>query len=200
MKNHEKILYIIAGCNGAGKTTAPFTILPEILNCKEFVNADEIAKGISPFQPETVSFEAGRIMLNRIEELLSSGENFAFETTLSTKSYRLTIDKAKRMGYSITLLFFWLQNPELAKERVKIRVLEGGHNIEENVIERRYYRGLVNLFQLFLPLVNDAMIFDNSADRPVLIAEKIENGSLVILDKTLYSKLLEKYEAGNQTR
>ena len=200
MKNHEKILYIIAGCNGAGKTTASFTILPEILNCKEFVNADEIAKGISPFQPETVSFEAGRIMLNRIEELLSSGENFAFETTLSTKSYRLTIDKAKRMGYSITLLFFWLQNTELAKERVKIRVLEGGHNIEENVIERRYYRGLVNLFQLFLPLVNDAMIFDNSADRPVLIAEKIENGSLGILDKTLYLKLLEKYEAGNQTR
>lgn len=85
---HEKKLYIISRCNGAGKTTASFTILPEILNCKEFVNADEIAKGLSPFQPEKVAFEAGRIMLKRINELISENENFAFETTLSTRSYK----------------------------------------------------------------------------------------------------------------
>lgn len=85
-KVKDKKFYIIAGCNGAGKTTASFTILPEILDCKEFVNANEIAKGLSPFQPEKVSFEAGRIMLNRINTLLSENENFAFETTLSTKS------------------------------------------------------------------------------------------------------------------
>lgn len=102
----EKNLYAIAGCNGAGKTTASFTILPEILNCKEFVNADEIAKGLSPFQPEEVSFEAGRIMLNRINELLNGGENFAFETTLSTKSYRNKIVEAKRKGYNTILIFF----------------------------------------------------------------------------------------------
>lgn len=197
-KNQEKTLYIIAGCNGAGKTTASFNILPDILNCKEFVNADEIAKGISPFQPEKVSFEAGRIMLARIDELLISGVNFAFETTLSTVSYKNTIAKAKHLGYTVTLLFFWLQNVELAKERVKIRVLEGGHNIPEDVIERRYYRGVVNLFKLFLPLVSESFIFDNSAEHPVLIAAKNETSSLVVYDEFLYSKILEKYEAGNQ--
>jgi predicted ABC-type ATPase len=158
----DKKLYIIAGCNGAGKTTASFTILPEILECKEFVNADEIAKGLSPFQPEKVSFEAGRIMLNRINELLSANEDFAFETTLSTKSYKSKIIEAKENGYRVTLLFFWLQNFELAKERVKIRVSEGGHNIDPDVIERRYFRGIKNLFDIYLPIVNGALIFDNS--------------------------------------
>lgn len=94
----EKNLYIIAGCNGAGKTTASFTILPEILDCKEFVNADEIAKGLSPFQPKKVSFEAGRIMLNRINELLKENENFAFETTLSTRSYKNKIMRPKKQA------------------------------------------------------------------------------------------------------
>ena len=125
-----KKLYVIAGCNGAGKTTASFTILPEILDCKEFINADEIARGISPFQPEKVSFEAGRIMLNRINELL----------------YRSEIIEAKEKGFQVTLLFFWLKNIQLAKERVKIRVSEGGHDIEPEVIERRYIRGIKNLF------------------------------------------------------
>ncbi|MBX3257939.1 MAG: zeta toxin family protein, partial [Chitinophagaceae bacterium] len=142
----DKNLYIIAGCNGAGKTTASFTILPEIIDCKEFVNADEIAKGLSPFQPEKVAFEAGRIMLNRIAELLDSSENFAFETTLSTRSYKQKVEEAKQKGFTTTLLFFWLQNAELAKERVRIRVSEGGHNIETDVIERRYIKGIKNLF------------------------------------------------------
>ena len=121
MKN--KNLYIIAGCNGAGKTTASFTILPEILDCKEFVNADEIAKGLSPFQPDKVALEAGRIMINRINDLLKEDLSFAFETTLATKSYRNKILSAKKEGYTITLLFFWLQTIELAKERVATRVL-----------------------------------------------------------------------------
>lgn len=114
----EKNLYIIAGCNGAGKTTASFTILPDILDCKEFVNADEIARGLSPFQPEKVSFEAGRIMLNRIEELFRENQSFAFETTLASKSYKNKIIEAKKNGYEVTMLFFWLNNIELAIERV----------------------------------------------------------------------------------
>jgi len=125
----KKNLYIVAGCNGAGKTTASYTILPEILECKEFVNADEIAKGLSPFQPESVALEAGRIMIKRINELIEKNKDFAFETTLSTKSYKNKIIKAKEQGYTITLLFFWLNNIDLAKERVKIRVKEGGHDI-----------------------------------------------------------------------
>lgn len=167
----NKNLYIIAGCNGAGKTTVSFTILPEIIDCKEYVNADEIAKGISPFQPEKVAFEAGRIMLNRINGLIDDGESFAFETTLATRSHKKKIELAKRKGYSITLLFFWLQNIELAKERVKIRVSEGGHNIEPGVIERRYIKGIRNLFDIYLPVVDNALIFDNSFTKPLLIAK-----------------------------
>jgi predicted ABC-type ATPase len=106
VKVNSKKLYIIAGCNGAGKTTASFTILPEILDCREFVNADEIARGLSPFQPEKVSFEAGRIMLNRINELLFDNENFAFETTLSSKSYNNKIIEAKANGYRTNCFSF----------------------------------------------------------------------------------------------
>ena len=97
--------YIIAGCNGAGKTTASYTILPEILDCKEFVNADEIAKGLSPFRPEKAGIEAGRLMLQRIKILLESGENFAFETTPSTRSYVNFIEKAKEQNYQVTCIF-----------------------------------------------------------------------------------------------
>ncbi|MCE7039445.1 zeta toxin family protein [Dyadobacter sp. CY312] len=185
----EKNLYIISGCNGAGKTTASFTILPEIIKCKEFVNADEIAKGLSPFQPEKVSFEAGRIMLNRINELLKSNESFAFETTLSTRSYKSKIEEAKDKGYTTTLLFFWLQNVALAKERVRIRVLEGGHNIESEVIERRYLRGIQNLFELYLPIVDGALIFDNSHGRHELLAEKTTLEELNIFDSTKFNNL-----------
>ena len=101
-------LYIIAGCNGAGKTTASYTVLPEMLGCKEFVNADEIAKGLSPFNPESVAIEAGRLMLQRMDDLLSEGSDFAFETTLSTRSYVKFIERAQAKGYFVTLLYFWL--------------------------------------------------------------------------------------------
>ncbi|NCT14504.1 MAG: zeta toxin [Flavobacteriales bacterium CG18_big_fil_WC_8_21_14_2_50_32_9] len=185
----EKNLYIIAGCNGAGKTTASFTILPEIINCKEFVNADEIAKGLSPFQPEKVAFESGRIMLNRIEELLKENQSFAFETTLSAKSYKNKIRNAKEKGYTVTLLFFWLQNVELAKERVKIRVSEGGHNIEPEVIERRYINGIKNLFKIYLPIVDGALIFDNSEGKHELLALKTIDGNLNIIDKHKFNQL-----------
>lgn len=115
----DKKLYIICGCNGAGKTTASFNILPHLLNCKEFVNADEIARGLSPFQPEKVSIQARRLMLKRIEELLNSNKDFSFETTLSTKSFINTIEKAKERGYYISLIFFWLESVELAKDGAK---------------------------------------------------------------------------------
>lgn len=189
----KKNLYIIAGCNGAGKTTASFTILPEILDCKEFVNADEIAKGLSPFQPEKVSFEAGRIMLRRINELLESNENFAFETTLATKSYKSKIVEAKSKNYNVTLLFFWLQNVDLAIERVKTRVIEGGHNIELDVIKRRYLNGIKNLFEIYLPIVDEVMIFDNSEGKHDLIAEKTLDSEIDILNQTKFDKLKSYY-------
>lgn len=194
MNVKDKNLYIIAGCNGAGKTTASFTILPEILDCKEFVNADEIAKGLSPFQPELVSFESGRIMLNRINELLSDNKSFAFETTLSTKSYKNKIIKAKQKGYRVTLLFFWLQTTDLAKARVKTRVAEGGHNIEPEVIERRYIRGIKNLFDIYLPIVDGALLFDNSEGKHELIADKEIDGLLNTVNQEKLNLLRSYYD------
>lgn len=185
----EKNLYIIAGCNGAGKTTASYTILPEILDCKEFVNADEIAKGLSPFQPKKVSFEAGRIMLNRIDELFQKEVDFAFETTLSAKSYLSIVKKAQNQGYFVTLIFFWLNSVELAKQRVKIRVSEGGHNIPEDIIERRYARGIKNFFEIYLNNCDNVMLFDNSNKLPVLIAEKEIKEEIQIIDDNLFNKI-----------
>lgn len=185
----NKNLYIIAGCNGAGKTTASYSILPTILDCKEFINADEIAKGLSPFQPETVSFEAGRIMLNRIEELLNKEVDFAFETTLATKSFAQTVQKAQSKGYTVTLLFFWLNSIELAKQRVALRVSEGGHNIPLEVIERRYQRGINNLFDLYLPICDNVMAFDNSDKLPVMIFNKTKNTDIEITNNSLFNLL-----------
>lgn len=165
-------MYIIAGCNGAGKTTASFNILPAILHCKEYVNADEIARGISPFQPEKVAFEAGRIMLKRIDELLLANEDFAFETTLATRNFHQLIEKAKKMGYSVTLIYFWLNTVELAEMRVQRRVEEGGHNIPSDVIKRRYYRGIENLFNLYQDLCDFVFIYDNSDDYSELVYER----------------------------
>ena len=125
----SKNLYIISGCNGAGKTTASYTVLPEILDCREFVNADEIARGLSPFNSESLAIEAGRLMLKRIEELLEKEETFSIETTLATKSYINLVRRAQAKGYSVKVLFFWLNSPELALQRVAERVAKGGHNI-----------------------------------------------------------------------
>jgi len=185
-------LYIIAGCNGAGKTTASYTILPEILNCREFVNADEIAMGLSPFQPDKVSVEAGKIMLTRIKHLLNENANFAFETTLAAITHKNIILQAKTMGYNVTLLFFWLQTVELAKKRVEKRVSEGGHNIESAIIERRYLSGIRNLFDIYLPIVDEALIFDNSDGKHELIAKKINQSDISILNNIKF-KLLKQY-------
>ena len=155
-------LYIIAGCNGAGKTTASFTVLPEMLNCTEFVNADEIARGLSPFKPESVALEAGRIMLDRILQLIKNGADFALETTLATRSYASLIKKAQQKGYFVSLLYFWLVSPEQAIKRVAKRVSEGGHNIPEDVIRRRYANGLRNLFELYTPICDYWVLYDNS--------------------------------------
>ena len=168
----KRRLYIIAGCNGSGKTTASFNILPDLLDCKEFVNADEIARGLSPFQPESVAIEAGRIMLRRINELLNSEQTFSFETTLATKSFVNTISKARSKGYFVSLIFIWLESPELARDRVKKRVSEGGHNINPDVIERRYYAGIKNLFSIYSDIVDSLLVFDNSGIESELICEK----------------------------
>jgi predicted ABC-type ATPase len=196
----DRNLYIIGGCYGAEKTTASFTILPDIINCKEFVNADEIAKGLSPFQPETVAFEAERIMLTRINDLLKNKQTFSFETTLATKSYKSKILEAKKNGYTVTLLYFWLDNIDLAKERVKVRVSEGGHHIEPEIIERRFKKGIINLFDIYLPLVNGCLIFDNSFGEQELIAKKNVLEQIHIFNKNKFNSIKIQYDYFKRTK
>lgn len=183
-------LYIIAGCNGAGKTTASYTILPEMLKCKEFVNADEIARGISPFKPDSVSIQAGKIMIERIKNLISCGTDFALETTLATRTHANVIKFAQENGYKVTLVFFWLSLPSLAVERVKMRVESGGHNIEEKTIRRRYDIGIKHLFSLYIPLCEFWMIINNSTLPPELIAEGVKNQEPKIYNKPIYNKIV----------
>jgi predicted ABC-type ATPase len=185
-------LYIIAGCNGAGKTTAGYTILPDILNCDEFVNADSIAAGLSPFNPDSVAFEAGRIMLQRIHQLIGERIDFAFETTLSAKSYLPLIKKAQVIGYEVTLLFFWLSSPEQAKERVVKRVKQGGHNIPESVIERRYYRGIHNLINLYIPICDNWMVIDNVDTIPDIIIRGTKMGDKLIINRDIWDTILRQ--------
>ncbi len=188
-------LYIIAGCNGAGKTTASFTILPEMLKCKEFVNSDEIAKGLSPFNAGNiaVAVEASRIMYKRIKELVALKETFAMETTLATRSVANLIREAQREGYYVTLLYFWLNTPELAVERVKMRVAAGGHNVPESTIHRRYRAGVRNLFKLYLPICDYWMIADNSMSPMEVIAKGFRKDKIEIFNSDIYTKL-ENYE------
>lgn len=198
-ENKKKIrnLYVIAGCNGAGKTTASFTVLPEMLNCREFVNADEIAAGLSPFNPEGVAIQAGRLMIDRIIYLLKEGITFAFETTLSTRSYVKLIQQAQKRGYFVTLLFFSLQTPEQAVKRVAKRVSQGGHNIPLDVIYRRYRAGISNLFKLYMPVVDHWALYDNS----VCPADKIACGwkgkNTEIVNEELYNRYMDKYNASD---
>lgn len=166
-------LYIIAGCNGAGKTTASYSVLPDLLECREFVNADEIARGLSPFNPESVAIEAGRLMIQRIESLVGQRKTFAIETTLATRSYAALVHKVHDLGYNVVLLFFWLPSPEIAVKRVAKRVSEGGHNIPSETIYRRYRLGLQNFFDIFIDIVDSWSFYDN-LNTPVELANDDE--------------------------
>ena len=185
----EKVLYIIGGCNGAGKTTASYTVLPEILECREFVNADEIAKGLSPFNPESVAIEAGRLMLLRIDDLLKTNVSFSIETTLSTKSYQKLVRKAQHQGYLVKLIFFWLDSPATAIKRVAQRVREGGHNIPQDVIVRRYHAGINNLFNLYMRQVDYWLLINNTQGTSEYVAEGGATIPTEIFNTNTYHKM-----------
>jgi predicted ABC-type ATPase len=185
-------LYIISGCNGAGKTTASFTVLPELLNCHEFVNADIIAAGLSPFNPESVALEAGRIMLQRINALLETGIDFAFETTLATRSYVSFIKKAKEKGYTVTLLYFWLDSPDFAINRVAKRVSKGGHHIPDDVVVRRYYRGINNLINLYTAICDNWIVIDNTEPPPEIISKGSGEIEKTIINNDIWETILKQ--------
>ncbi len=165
--------YIIAGPNGAGKTTFAKTFLPEEASCLNYVNADLIAEGLSPFKPESVAIESGKLLLKKLDDLVEKKESFAFETTLSGLSYIRRIKSWKSQGYEVILFFLKLPNEEMAVQRVKLRVAEGGHNIPEDVIKRRYKKGWQNLQNHYKHLVDSWVVFDNSGKIPIVLDESL---------------------------
>ncbi len=176
-------LFIVAGPNGAGKSTYVRDFLPQEMRCREFVNADLIAAGLSPFAPETAAFEAGRIMLRRLRELANRREDFSFETTLSGRAYAPLLREFRSAGYRVRLDFLWIPNLDITRNRVRQRVTKGGHNIPDDVQQRRFHLGIRNLAELYRPLLDDWRLYDNTGDRPHLVAAE-ENGRLRIVDPT----------------
>lgn len=188
-------LIVIAGPNGAGKSTAAPALLPQTLGIAEFVNADAIALGLSAFAPETVAFSAGRIMLNRLRQLASQQANFAFETTLATRSYAPWIANLRENGYRFHLIFLWLPNPELAISRVQERVRTGGHNVPEETIRRRYDAGIRNFFQLYRSLADSWRFYNNSTTAVYrLIASGIDEFTEEIYDNETWEKIVRDYK------
>ena len=169
-----KKIIIIAGPNGAGKTTFASEFLPREAYCPTFVNADLIAAGVAPFEPERAAFRAGRLMVEEIRNHVRKREGFAFETTLSGRSYAKLIPGWQASGYVIKLFFLRLTTPDLAIARVQQRVREGGHYISAPVIRRRFVAGLRNFGYLYKPVVDEWALYDNSGGEPVFIEERIK--------------------------
>jgi predicted ABC-type ATPase len=184
----NRSVYIIAGPNGSGKTTFAREFLPEYVNCPNFVNADLIAQGLAPFEPRAAAIKAGKLVLQQIRDYAAKNFDFAFETTLSGKSYATLLKELKKKGYELHLFFLWIPDPELAIERIKDRVREGGHNVPVEDVKRRFTRCMHNFFSLYEPLVDSWMLFDNSKAKPVLLAKR-KNGHIEVVYKDLFETI-----------
>ena len=191
--SHANVI-IIAGPNGAGKTTAAPALLNSTIEVSDFVNADIIAHGLSFFKPEEAELQAGRIMLSRLKELASQNDNFAFETTLASRTFASWIAKLRNNGYLFHLFFLWLPSEEFAIQRVEKRVLMGGHNVPEETIRRRYHRGLKNFFKLYSPIAHNWYFFDASARLPKLIAYGQEHHDKRVAHPAMWERLKGSYK------
>ncbi len=185
-------VYVIAGPNGAGKTTFAREFLPHYAHCRNFINADLIAQGVSPFAPEAAAFRAGRLLLDEIEHYVSRDTDFGFETTLSGRTYIHLFRRLRKHGYAIQVFFLWVPSVEVTLSRVQERVRGGGHDVPEPVVRRRYDRSLKNFFGSYRRLANSWSLFDNSGPKPALIAFEIQ-GVLHIIRKKEYIDLVERY-------
>ena len=185
-----KDLIVLGGPNGAGKSTAATMLLPAVLGIQEFVNADAIAKGLSPFNPKGAAFAAGRLMVARVRQLLKNGESFAFETTCAGLSHLQLLRRCRVAGYRNTLLFLWLPSPEAALARVARRVRAGGHDVDKDIVIRRYAAGLRNMRQMYLPIVDVGLVYDNSDGAGALVARFESGQPVAILDPMIW-RLIE---------
>jgi predicted ABC-type ATPase len=192
-----KDIIVIGGPNGAGKTTAASVLLPSHLGVQEFVNADNIALGLSPFNPDGAVVAAGRVMLERMRELVRDGASFAIETTCAGRGHVRYLRSCQEKGWRVTLFFLWLKSPEYAVQRVAQRVAAGGHDIPETVIVRRYWTGLRNMVQLYLPLADRANIYDNTDSPAVLIASKTPDTGIEVHDVEGWTSLREAAHRGH---
>lgn len=186
---------VVAGPNGAGKSTSASVLLPEVLSVLHFVNADTIAAGLSAFAPETVAIEAGRVMLARIKELAARHADFAFETTLSSRSFAPFLRDLQQQGYLVFILHVWLRRPELAVQRVAARVARGGHSVPPPVVMRRYWRSHANFRRLYRPLADDWILCDNSGEVPVVVAHGHRDVVAQVLDQDLYDEFERAQES-----
>lgn len=187
---NPKNVYIIAGPNGSGKTTFANEFLPKYAKCPNFVNADLIAQGLSPFFPRAAAIKAGRLVLEQIRSLAEKNADFAFETTLSGKSYLRLLTILKKKGYAINLFFLWIPNVELALSRIKDRVAAGGHDVPSLDVKRRFHRGIYNFFKYYRPLSDTWLLFNNADATPRLIAKE-KSGKAEIVDKELFERIIK---------
>ena len=194
MARHRPLVIVIAGANGAGKSTTAPSLLRDALQVSEFVNADAIAGGLSAFRPDSVAIPAGRAMLERMHHLAEARADFAFETTLASRSFAPWLTRLKQRGYHVHVLFLWLESADLAVDRVAARVRVGGHDVPGETVRRRYERGLRNLFRLYLPLVDSWQMFDNSrAGRPRLVASGRGDHTHRVANSSLWRRIEEVY-------
>lgn len=190
MKDNRPLVVVLAGPNGAGKSTSAGLILRDALTVSEFVNADSIAAGLSAFRPETVAVTAGRIMLARVSTLAAARIDFAFETTLASRTFAPRLEAMRQAGYEVHLAFLSLPSPDLAVARVAERVAMGGHDVAEPIVRRRFVAGLRNFFALYQPLADAWQVWDNSVlGGPRLIASSSEKGAAIVQDPTAWHHL-----------
>ncbi|MCQ2118334.1 MAG: zeta toxin family protein [Bacteroidales bacterium] len=186
-------MFIISGCNGAGKTTASYTLLPKYFRCSQFVNADEFAKSHSPFDPSSAAIHGSRMMMLKIRYLMDRKEDFCVETTLATKYLTKLIQSARALGYSVTIMYFWLASPEVAIGRVRARVEAGGHEIDEETIRRRYWTGLHYLFREYIPICDRWILADNTSIPFTIVAEGGKEEGFTIKDTEKFNRIQEMH-------